>query len=87
MLYLGCQLRLASYWSLRPGASALFQGGPAWRDHLLVNEYFDGDTGEGLGAHQIGWTALAGRVRREPTPRADEGFPGAAPVIVQDCSA
>ena len=43
------------------GASALFQGDPAWRDHLLFHEYFDGDTGEGLGAsHQTGWTALAG---------------------------
>jgi hypothetical protein len=26
---------------------------------LLFNEYFDGDTGAGLGAnHQTGWTAL-----------------------------
>jgi hypothetical protein len=43
------------------GASALFQEDPAWRDRLLFYEYFDGDTGEGLGAsHQTGWTALAG---------------------------
>ena len=39
----------------------LFQHDPAWRDHILFYEYFDGDTGEGLGAsHQTGWTALAG---------------------------
>ena len=53
------------------GESALFQGDPAWRDHILFYEYFHGDTGEGLGAsHQTGWTALAGamianRARRE----------------------
>jgi hypothetical protein len=30
-----------------------------WRDHVTFSEYFDGDTGEGLGAtHQTGWTAL-----------------------------
>ena len=30
-----------------------------WRDDLLFYEYFDGDTGRGLGAsHQTGWTAL-----------------------------
>ena len=29
------------------------------RDHVLFHEYFDGDTGRGLGAsHQTGWTAL-----------------------------
>jgi hypothetical protein len=42
------------------GDSALFQK-PEWRDNLLCHEYFNGDTGEGLGAsHQTGWTALAG---------------------------
>jgi hypothetical protein len=31
---------------------------PLWKDQLLFYEYFDGDTGEGLGAsHQTGWTA------------------------------
>jgi hypothetical protein len=43
------------------GDSALFQNDPAWRDQLLFYEYFNGDTGEGLGAsHQTGWTALVG---------------------------
>jgi Glycosyl hydrolase family 63 C-terminal domain len=33
---------------------------PHWRDLVLFNEYFHGDTGRGLGAsHQTGWTALA----------------------------
>lgn len=47
--------------------------GPLW-DHITFSEYFDGDTGEGLGAtHQTGWTALVAHVlcRRQPgdTPR------------------
>ena len=33
---------------------------PNWRDLVLFNEYFHGETGRGLGAsHQTGWTALA----------------------------
>jgi hypothetical protein len=32
---------------------------PAWRDLVLFHEYFDGDTGRGLGASHQGWTALA----------------------------
>jgi hypothetical protein len=37
----------------------LLSADPHWRDHLFFYEYFDGDTGEGLGAsHQTGWTAL-----------------------------
>jgi hypothetical protein len=36
---------------------------PLWRDHITFSEYFDGDTGEGLGAtHQTGWTALVARL-------------------------
>jgi hypothetical protein len=36
-----------------------FRSDPAWSDQLLFFEYFDGDTGAGLGAsHQTGWTAL-----------------------------
>ncbi len=34
-----------------------------WRDHILFNEYFHGETGCGLGAsHQTGWTALMARI-------------------------
>jgi hypothetical protein len=37
----------------------LFQTDPHWKDFCLFFEYFNGDTGEGLGAsHQTGWTAL-----------------------------
>jgi hypothetical protein len=36
-----------------------FQEDPHWRDCLLFNEYYHGDTGMGLGAsHQTGWTGL-----------------------------
>jgi hypothetical protein len=32
---------------------------PRWKPHLFFYEYFNGDTGEGLGAsHQTGWTAV-----------------------------
>jgi hypothetical protein len=35
------------------------QDDPEWHDQLLFFEYFDGDTGRGMGAsHQTGWTAL-----------------------------
>jgi hypothetical protein len=45
------------------GASAVFQRDPAWRDLLQFHEYFDGDTGAGLGAsHQTGWTALVAKL-------------------------
>ncbi len=37
----------------------MFQKDPNWRDYLLFYEYFNGDTGQGLGAsHQTGWTGL-----------------------------
>ena len=41
------------------GSLERFADDPHWRDHLLFHEYFNGDTGRGLGAsHQTGWTAL-----------------------------
>jgi hypothetical protein len=50
-----------------------FQEDPYWRDLLLFHEYFNGDTGEGLGAsHQTGWTGLVASLidewRRPPQP-------------------
>jgi len=36
---------------------------PNWKDHLWFYEFFDGDTGRGLGAtHQCGWTGLIARM-------------------------
>jgi len=46
---------------LRPaiGPSPIEQTDPYFRDNLLFYEFFDGDTGRGLGAsHQTGWTGL-----------------------------
>jgi len=41
------------------GRDERLQSDPRFRDHLWFFEYFDGDTGRGLGAaHQTGWTAL-----------------------------
>jgi hypothetical protein len=41
------------------GEDERFQTDPRWSENLLFYEYFDGDTGEGLGAsHQTGWTGL-----------------------------
>ncbi len=55
------------------GASVLEQTDPHFRDHMLFYEYFNGDTGQGLGAsHQTGWTGLValllhGREVSDPT--------------------
>ncbi len=41
------------------GRDRLLQDKPDWHDQLLFFEYFDAETGAGLGAsHQTGWTAL-----------------------------
>jgi hypothetical protein len=43
------------------GGQTRLQADPHWRDLLLFYEYFNGDTGAGLGAsHQTGWTAIVG---------------------------
>jgi hypothetical protein len=39
------------------------QADPHFRDHLLFYEYFDGDSGRGVGAgHQTGWTGLVAKL-------------------------
>ncbi|MBB5958502.1 hypothetical protein FHS29_005110 [Saccharothrix tamanrassetensis] len=41
------------------GGHPLLRDDPHWRDLVLFHEYFDGDTGAGLGAsHQTGWTGI-----------------------------
>ena len=58
------------------GASERLQADPAWHDNIPFHEYFDGDTGAGLGAaHQTGWTGVVADLiasRRSPTPLAIE---------------
>jgi hypothetical protein len=46
---------------------------PGTEGQLLFHEYFDGETGRGLGAsHQTGWTALVAELLRPPA-RSDRG--------------
>ena len=43
-----------------------FQADEHWRDLLLFSEYFNGDTGAGLGAsHQTGWTGLVAKLLQQ----------------------
>jgi hypothetical protein len=36
---------------------------PNWKDYMWFHEFFDGDTGRGLGAsHQCGWTGLIAKM-------------------------
>jgi len=45
-----------------------FQQDPQWRDLLLFHEYFNGDSGAGLGAaHQTGWTGLVATLLQRPS--------------------
>ena len=45
------------------GHNEKLQSDPHFRDHLLFHEYFDGDTGRGLGAsHQTGWTGTIAKL-------------------------
>jgi hypothetical protein len=43
-----------------------FQSDPHWGDLLLFHEYFNGDTGKGIGAsHQTGWTGLVTKLMQQ----------------------
>jgi len=45
------------------------QDDPHFRDHVLFYEYFDGDTGRGVGAsHQTGWTGLVAKLIKPRAP-------------------
>jgi hypothetical protein len=46
--------------------NTLFQTDPQFRDYVLFYEYFNGDTGAGLGAsHQTGWTGLVAKLLQQ----------------------
>ncbi len=52
------------------GDNETFQRDEHWRDHIPFHEYFDGDTGAGLGAsHQTGWTALVAKLLQQTAGR------------------
>jgi hypothetical protein len=45
------------------GKDELFNYDPYWKDLIFFYEYFNGDTGAGLGAnHQTGWTGLVAKL-------------------------
>jgi hypothetical protein len=53
---------------LRPAMAAnpRFANDTHWRELLWFHEYFNGDTGAGLGAnHQTGWTSLVAKLIEE----------------------
>ena len=55
------------------GSMPKFQQDPYWRDLVLFFEYFDGDTGAGLGAsHQTGWTGLVAKLIQQSGERSGE---------------
>jgi hypothetical protein len=48
------------------GVHGVFQTDEHWRDLVMFHEYFDGDTGAGVGAsHQTGWTALVAKLLQQ----------------------
>lgn len=53
------------------GNNHTLQSDPHFNEHLLFHEYFDGDTGKGLGAnHQTGWTGLVAKLIQPGSPRS-----------------
>jgi hypothetical protein len=48
------------------GEEVRYRDDPAWRDLVLFYEYFNGDTGAGVGAsHQTGWTGLVAKLLQQ----------------------
>jgi hypothetical protein len=73
----------------RPGDPHDQGAGALWAEHPFFCEYFDGDTGEGLGAtHQTGWTALVAHLICEHAERSrapeDGGRSGDVPDAASD---
>ena len=53
-----------------------FQTDPLWCDYLAFHEYFNGDTGKGVGAsHQTGWTGLVATLIQQQAERAGQQKP------------
>ncbi|MEM1136510.1 MAG: glucosidase [Bacteroidota bacterium] len=63
-------LRLVKLFELKKDGSRVYQDekdklwkSPNFKNHILYYEYFDGDSGRGLGAsHQTGWTGLIAEI-------------------------
>jgi hypothetical protein len=53
------------------GDNETLQQDPNFQNYLLFNEYFNGDTGQGLGAsHQTGWTGLIAKLLQQRQDKA-----------------
>ena len=60
------------------GPHPLLQRDPQWRDYILFYEYFNGDTGAGVGAsHQTGWTGLVAKLIQQQAEQLDTPAPPA----------
>jgi hypothetical protein len=58
------------------------QEDPHFRDHVLFHEYFDGDSGRGLGAsHQTGWTGLVALLLHPRSPQDSRNLETSEPRI------
>ena len=56
------------------GENQVFQRDPNWRDLVPFHEYFNGDTGAGVGAsHQTGWTGLVAKLLHQQGQVKTEG--------------
>jgi hypothetical protein len=50
------------------GGNDKFNQDPNFKDYIMFSEYFNGDTGKGLGAsHQCGWTATVAKLLKPKT--------------------
>jgi Mannosylglycerate hydrolase MGH1-like glycoside hydrolase domain/Glycosyl hydrolase family 63 C-terminal domain len=59
------------------GATEKFQTDPNWRDLVPFHEYFNGDTGMGIGAsHQTGWTGLVAKLLQQNGAAANQANGG-----------
>jgi hypothetical protein len=48
------------------GSNPLYRDDPHWRELVLFYEYFNGDTGAGVGAsHQTGWTGVVAKLLQQ----------------------
>jgi hypothetical protein len=57
-------------------AHSLMEIDPHYSDYLLFHEFFNGDTGQGLGAaHQTGWTALVAKLIQQTAEYGAEHHP------------
>lgn len=81
--------RIANIWLRdRSGRRAVFgrfekhQTDPHFRDYLWFSEYFDGDTGAGVGTQHQGWSTLVARLL-QPHPQERQCPGGVCPINLE----